>query len=56
MGNMVGLGLLIVLSVMSFQANGASTEDCRNVRFAYSSKGLELKDVPRHPRPGNQLL
>ena len=49
----VGIVAVSVLIVFLSQAvTSSSVNDCRGVRYAYSAKGLDLKDVPRQPRQG----
>ena len=49
----VGIVAVSVLVVLLSQAvTSSSVNDCRGVRYAYSAKGLDLKDVPRQPRQG----
>ena len=49
----VGIVAVSVLVVFLSQAvTSSSVNDCRGVRYAYSAKGLDLKDVPRQPRQG----
>ena len=44
--------VLVSFLATSITVESSSINDCRNVRFAYSSRGLDLKDVPRQPRQG----
>ena len=49
----VGIVAVSVFVVLLTQAvTSSSVNDCRGVRYAYSAKGLDLKDVPRQPRQG----
>ena len=50
--NVVFLLLLTFLSTAILSVSSSSINDCRGVRYAYSAKGLDLKDVPRQPRQG----
>ena len=52
------VGIVVLSVLLSFLCQGVSSaasssvNDCRGVRYAYSAKGLDLKDVPRQPRQG----
>jgi len=53
--NVVFLLLLTFLSTAILSVSSSSVNDCRGVRYAYSAKGLDLKDVPRQPRQGKNV-
>jgi hypothetical protein len=44
--------LLTTFACVGVGVNSSSINDCRGVRFAYSARGLDIKDVPRQPRQG----
>jgi hypothetical protein len=44
--------LLTTFACIGVGVDSSSINDCRGVRFAYSARGLDIKDVPRQPRQG----
>jgi hypothetical protein len=44
--------LLTTFACVGVGVDSSSINDCRGVRFAYSARGLDIKDVPRQPRQG----